>query len=160
MGQGGLGLIFASVMTYYRCCALSVSRNLVLPDRARYSAVWAAIFAADGAGVLAVETAASRLAARSLADAAVAFAPPPPRRTSDAFRVQDLLLPVSPPPINTVRQFNRRQLSWVSAPHEEEKEEEDCSEPGALDPAHPVDSLDQLYAQASEHARAREKTYR
>jgi hypothetical protein len=151
--QGGLGLIFASVMTYYRCCALSVSRKLVLPDRARYTAVWATIFAADGAGVLAVEAAASRLATRSLADAAAAFAPPPPRCAGDSFRAQEVLLPVAPPPMNAVRQFNRRRSSRASAPHEEE--EEDCSEPGALDPANPVDSLDQLYAQAFQHARPR-----
>lgn len=137
-------------MTCYRCCALSVSRKLVLPDRARYTAVWTTIFASDGAGILAVEAAASRLAVRSLADAAAAFTPPPQRRADDSFSAQEALLPVAPPSINAVRQFNRRRSSLASTPLEEE---EDVSEPGALDPARPVDSLDQLYAQAPKHAR-------
>ena len=156
--QGALGLIFASLMTYYRCCALSVSRKLVLPDRARYTAVWAATFAADGAGILAVETAASRLAGRSLADAAAAFGPLPPRRGVDSFDALEAIPPIAPPPqINLVRQFNRRRSSWAATAQDEE--DEDCSEPGTLDSSRPVDSLDQLYAQApSTHVHTRSHT--
>jgi hypothetical protein len=145
-----MGLIFASVMTYYRCLALSASRQLILPDQARYTAVWASIFAVDGAGIIAVDAAASRLAKRCLSDAAVAFAPPL-LRAEDAVDTQEAQPVVPPQPSSVVRQFNRSRSSWACAPQEPE-EEEYCGEPGTLDPAHPVDNLDQLYVQAMTHA--------
>ncbi len=64
--QGSPGIIFASVMTYYRFLALSVARKLVWPDWARYDALWTEIISKDEAGVLAVEAASRRLHEHSL----------------------------------------------------------------------------------------------
>jgi hypothetical protein len=144
-------VVLGLLIPYFRGLALAQSRGLVLGDKGRYDAVWAAILAREGS----VETAAA------IRDQLAALA----KRVSTSVPRQLNRSPIAPPPPTMSRGGGGGSLSgggggdgvgpgqastWVSARRSFlGLSSESLGAPGSIDPARPADCLWQLFTQAA-----------
>jgi hypothetical protein len=130
-----MGLIFTLGMTVFRRNALYQARMVTVPDKQCYDNAWNALLAGPQASqqLQMVAVAVQLIEARCIADTAAVF--------SD-YLTAGLQLAEK----DIARQYNRRRTLEISTASDFEN---DCGKAGTLDPARPLDCLDQLFAQAN-----------